>query len=162
MTSLAADSVDAPAAAARQFSTVNPVTGLSTDYLNHFTEAIMALEMAATMPDCLEDLRNWQPKTYREHFASSSFASRAELLAAYEAADPKVRDALDSAAETLNAVLLETREVFLNRYRGPDTELLTQRALTWLRPLLARAAAVINGHGQDPAPHKTIDAVNGR
>ena len=50
---------------------INPATGLSTDYLNHFTEALMVLEMVRDMPECIDDLRAWQPKTYTEHFAGS-------------------------------------------------------------------------------------------
>jgi hypothetical protein len=35
---------------------INPTTGLATDYLNHFNEAIMLLDLVATVPDCLPDL----------------------------------------------------------------------------------------------------------
>ena len=115
---------------------INPITGLSTDYLNHFSEAVMVLEMAATMPDCLQDLRAWRPKTYCEHFASSRFSDRDVVIAAYDAADPAVRDALDAAAETLNAVLAETRNVVLGHIGTPAQDALTKRALTWLKPLL--------------------------
>ena len=131
--------------APRRISTVNPVTGLSTDYLNHFAEAIMVLEMAAVMPDCLEDLRAWQPKTYCEHFAVSHFADRDALIAAYEAADPELREALDRATETLNAVLAETRNVVIQHIASPHSEALAQRAVAWLKPLVARTAAIING-----------------
>ena len=137
------DHAPANQAEAREISTINPVTGLSTDYLNHFTEAIMVLEMATAMPECLEDLRTWRA-----------------VIAAYDAADPLVRDALDSVAETLNAVLLDTRDVFLGRRSGPDTEALAQRAVIWLKPLIARAASVINGaretHGTTQA---AVDAL---
>ena len=129
----------------RNIPNINPATGLSTDYLNHFTEAIMVLEIAALMPDCLDDLRAWRPKTYSEHFSSSRFSDRDVVIAAYNAADPAVRDALDSVSETLNAVLVETRDVVLRHLTSPDAEVLTQRALAWLKPLIARAAAVING-----------------
>ena len=138
-----------PAAAARKISTINPVTGLSTDYLNHFTEAVMVLEMAAMMPECLDDLRSWRPKTYREHFVSSRFTDRDAVIAAYETADPAVRDALDDVADTLNDVLLETRDVVLGSLPAPDAEVLAQRAVAWLKPLIGRAAAVINGAGGD-------------
>jgi hypothetical protein len=124
---------------------INPATGLSTDYLNHFTEAVMVLEIATLMHDCLDDLRAWRPKTYSEYFAASRFTDRAAVIAAYDAADPTVRDALDSVAETLNAVLAETRDVVLKHIASPDAEGLARRAVGWLKPLVARAAAVING-----------------
>jgi hypothetical protein len=34
---------------------INPTTGLATDYLNHFNEAIMLLDLVATVPECLPD-----------------------------------------------------------------------------------------------------------
>ena len=44
---------------------INPVTGLATDYLNHFNEAIMLLEMLPVAPDCKEDFLAWRPMSYR-------------------------------------------------------------------------------------------------
>ena len=49
---------------------INPSTGLATDYLNHFNEAIMLLEMIPDMPECAADFLTWQPTSYREHFAA--------------------------------------------------------------------------------------------
>jgi hypothetical protein len=151
MTALAAQSIEhavavrSPPSDTRGIPNINPATGLSTDYLNHFTEAIMVLEIAALMPDCLNDLRAWRPKTYSEHFYSSRFSNRDAVIAAYNAADPAVRDALDSASETLNAVLVDARDVVLRHLASPDAEVLAQRAVAWLKPLIARTAAVING-----------------
>src|ERR1700674_1283065 len=34
---------------------INPATGLCSDYLNHFNEAIMVLEMLPAVPDCVDD-----------------------------------------------------------------------------------------------------------
>jgi hypothetical protein len=58
---------------------INPATGLATDYLNHFNEAIMLLEMLSSCPDCRDDLLAWQPMSYREHFAAA-LADRAAAL----------------------------------------------------------------------------------
>lgn len=151
----------APAAAARQISTINPLTGLSTDYLNHFSEAVMVLEMGITMRDCLDELRGWRPKTYREHFAGSRFADRDAVIAAYEAADPAVRDKLDSAAETLNAVLLNARDTVMAHRDTVHVEMLAHRAVTWSKPLIARAAGIINGAGAaaDAQPQSAVDAL---
>ena len=135
----------APAAAARHISTINPLTGLSTDYLNHFTEAVMVLEMAIAMPECLDDLRSWRPKTYREHFATCRFAGRDAVITAYESASPAVRDALDGASETLNAVLLEARDTLLGQPAPMKPEVIAQRAVSLAKPLIAHAAAIING-----------------
>jgi hypothetical protein len=123
---------------------INPVTGLSTDYLNHFTEAIMALEMANAMPECLDDLKNWRPKTYAEHFAASRFRNREAVIRAYQAADPALRNAIDAASETLNATLAATRDAVV-RHGAAAAETLARHAFDDVRPLIARMAAMING-----------------
>jgi hypothetical protein len=124
---------------------INRGTGLSTDYLNHFNEAVMLLEMLPAMPECVDDLKDWRPKTYCEHFAGSAFSDRNAVIAAYLAADPAVREALDTAAETLNSVLAKTRNVVVAHRATPEAHELAQRAVAWLKPLIARTAAVING-----------------
>jgi len=141
---------------------INPATGLSTDYLNHFTEAVMALEMVTTMPDCLPDLRTWEPKTYCEHFETSHFTNRNYVIAAYYAAPPKVREDLNAAAETLNAVLEETRDAVLAQLSTPVARELAMRAVAWLKPLIVRTAAVINGAASltDQDGHCTQAAVD--
>src|SRR3954471_3766407 len=78
-------------AAELRAANINPRTGLATDYLNHFNEAIMLLEMIPDLPDCAEEFLGWRPLSYREHFAASSFRARELAIAAYEAADPALR-----------------------------------------------------------------------
>ena len=55
---------------------INPRTGLATDYLNHFNEAIMLLEMVPDLPECIDDFLGWEPMSYREHFEASNFKAR--------------------------------------------------------------------------------------
>src|SRR5471030_1580929 len=71
---------------------INPVTGLATDYLNHFNEAVMLLEMLSGCPECLDDFLGWRPMSYREHFVASRFKGRDKAIAAYDAADPSLRN----------------------------------------------------------------------
>jgi hypothetical protein len=124
---------------------INPLTGLSTDYLNHFTEAVMVLELAGAMPECVEDLRTWQPKTYAGHFAASRFSNREAILAAYRAADPAVRGALDRNAEVVNALAERSRDLVCQQTDRAEIGAIARRAVERLRPLIARTAAVING-----------------
>ncbi|WP_213030289.1 hypothetical protein, partial [Acinetobacter baumannii] len=51
-------------AAQLKAANINPRTGLATDYLNHFNEAIMLLEMVPDMPECAEDFLAWTPLSY--------------------------------------------------------------------------------------------------
>ena len=142
-----------PEAAARKIPKINPVTGLSTDYLNHFTEAVMLLEMGTTMPDCLDDLRAWRPKTYASTSPRSRFTDRDAVIAAYDAADPAVRDALDCASQTLNNVLVEARDVVCGNLATPDADALAQRAVAW-----CQAADRARRRASSTAPRSPSDA----
>ena len=133
---------------------INPRTGLATDYLNHFNEAIMMLEMAPQMPDCLADLHAWRPLSYREHFAGSTFKERELAITAYELADPELRRRLDELADTMNDILVATIKALVHaehHAQGPVPD----EALARLHSLVARAGAVI--HGDAPADEPAAD-----
>ena len=141
---------------------INPATGLATDYLNHFNEAIMLLEMLSNWPECRDDLLGWRPMNYREHFAASRFKGRALAIAAYDAADPGRRGCLDSLAGTMTAVLEATRAAMSSDIPPASAVALAERAAALLRPLVARAGAVINGEdtadASDPmTPQAVVD-----
>jgi hypothetical protein len=124
---------------------INPATGLATDYLNHFNEAIMLLEMLSSCPDCREDFLGWRPVSYREHFVASRFKGRDLAITAYDAADPNVRGCLDTLAGTMTAVLEATRAAISADMPPEAAAVLADRAAAWLKPLVARAGALING-----------------
>src|SRR5436305_13873815 len=94
---------DSARAAALKAANINPNTGLATDYLNHFNEAIMLLDLLPQMPECIVELIGWEPLSYQEHFEQSHFKDRDLAIAAYEAADPIARVRLDELADTMNA-----------------------------------------------------------
>ena len=56
-----------------QGTNINTSTLLATDYLNHFNEVIMLIEMVPDMTDIIEDVLAWQPRPYVQHFADSGF-----------------------------------------------------------------------------------------
>lgn len=125
---------------------INPTTRLATDYLNHFNEAIMMLEIMPTMPACLDDLMAWRPMSYREHFVASNQKHRDLAIAAYEAAEPRVRRRLDELATIMNAILVSTRAALCLNVPTSARAMLAQDAAAQLKPIVARAGAVINGH----------------
>ena len=124
---------------------ISPSTGFATDYLNHFNEAIMLLDMVTSCPDCLTDFHDWQPLTYREHFLASRFKARNPAIAAYYAADPAVRTCLDSLTETTTTEIEATRSAMAAEPTPETYGILADRAAARLKLLVARAAAVING-----------------
>ncbi len=78
---------------------VNPETGLATDYLNLFNEAIMLFEMGLDMPDMAEELMDWRRRGYVEHFENSGFEQKDVVIAAYGASPSEVRKPFDAACE---------------------------------------------------------------
>ncbi len=141
-----------PAAPVLAEANINPSTGLATDYLNHFNEAIMLLDQVATCPDCLKDFRGWQPLTYREHFLASRFKGRDLAIAAYDAADPAARDGLIMLANRMTEVIEATRAGMTADLSSGAAAALAERAATTLRVLVMRAGAVINGRRDTVLP----------
>jgi hypothetical protein len=141
---------------------INPATGLATDYLNHFNEAIMLLEMLPSCPECVEDFLAWRPLSYREHFAGSRFKGRDQAIAAYDAAEPALRESLDELTGSMTAMLQATRAALRSGLPPDAGGLIAVAAAAWLKPLIARAGALINGEadaerGQPPAPQAVVD-----
>lgn len=87
---------------------INPETLLATDYLNHFNEIIMLLDMVPDMPDILEDCREWRPKTYAEHFRDSVFSDKDLAIEAYDHAPPRYRDPFNETIEQMNTLALQS------------------------------------------------------
>ncbi len=148
---------------------INPLTGLATDYLNHFNEAIMLLEMLLEMPDCREDFFAWRPMSYSQHFSTSHFKDREIAIAAYEAADPARRKRLDAHADAMNEIIIATREVMQLNLSPPTAGHIANLAVRWLKPLVARAGAVIIGtemrndfDRESTAPQVAVDALMAR
>ncbi|MBS0532997.1 MAG: hypothetical protein JSR72_02975 [Proteobacteria bacterium] len=152
--------VAAAAAARLADAHINPSTGLATDYLNHFNEAIMLLEMLRECPECLDDLRTWRPRGYREHFQQSNFKARELAIAAYDSADPVARDMLNALAGTMTTVIEHARARLDSDAGGDNAAIIADRATAWLRLLVAQAGAVINNQRlamSDAPPQDVID-----
>src|SRR6202045_3254547 len=97
--------VDEARAALLRAANINPRTGLTTDYLNHFNEAIMLLEMIPDMPECAEEFLRWQPLSYREHFTASHFKARELAIEAYDSADAGIRTEFDNITSAMTSIL---------------------------------------------------------
>jgi hypothetical protein len=129
---------------------INPRTGLATDYLNHFNEAIMLLEMVPDMPECAEDFLNWRPLSYSEHFRASNFKARDLAIGAYEAADPAVRCEFDHITSTMTSILTAVGEAMRQVQQDKSRAKLAEQATGWVKPLVMLAGGVINSSGEEP------------
>lgn len=139
---------------------INPMTGLATDYLNTFNEAIMLLEMLSSAPEFRDDFLNWRPVSYREHFAMSHHSLRNAAIAAYENANPESRACLEALTGTMTAMLELTRAVMNTELPPTEASALAGEVVAALKPLVARAGAVINGEAyldDTRAPQAAVD-----
>jgi hypothetical protein len=84
---------------------IMPATGLATDYLNVFNEAIMLFGLLPDMPDMIEELLVWQPLTYEQHFRRSGFAAKDLAIAAYNNADAGVKQPFDDLSDATGTLL---------------------------------------------------------
>lgn len=135
-------------AAAVKGRNISETTFLATDYLNHFNEIIMLLELVPDMPECLEDARDWQPKSYAEHFRDSGFSDAALAIRAYEAAPVRYRRPFDDTIAHFNAVAAEGLARIETAVDAGDADRLsevTEQVCMQLRSLTDTANGIIHG-----------------
>jgi hypothetical protein len=132
-------------AAALKAANINPRTGLATDYLNHFNEAVMLLEMIPDMPDCAEDFLQWRPLSYAEHFTASNFKARDLAISAYESADPAIRAEFDHVTGTMTSILTAVGDAMREAQQDTTRTKLAEQATSWVKPLVTAAGGIING-----------------
>ncbi|MGM4890574.1 MULTISPECIES: hypothetical protein [unclassified Tardiphaga] len=128
---------------------INPRTGLATDYLNHFNEAIMLLELIPDMPDCYELFLEWQPLSYAEHFIKSNFKARDLAIASYEAARPAIRAEFDALVANMTQILTTVGEAMRTVQQDRTRAMLAEQAAGWVKPMVGTAGGIINGRDQE-------------
>jgi hypothetical protein len=136
---------DAARAAELRAANINPRTGLATDYLNHFNEAVMLLEMIPDMPECAEDFLAWHPLSYAEHFTASNFKARDLAISAYNSADPIIRAEFDGITDSMTSILKAVSAAMQEARQDKTRATLAEQATGWVKPLVMLAGGVING-----------------
>jgi len=134
---------------------VNVETLLATDYLNHFNEVFMQVEMLADMPDWLDELLDWTPKSYEQHFEDSSLPDKAQIIEAYHHAPGLFREALQIEVDRLVELVGDTlQKVAMEAAHGADESIRAvvgefskeaEVCMTDMRKVIAGGAAAV-GH----------------
>jgi hypothetical protein len=133
---------------------INPVTGLATDYLNHYNEAAMLVGMLADMPDMAETVLEWTPISYADHFHVTGFRERDLAIAAHQQASPEVLMRFDAACEDVHAAIFSVQD-FLRAH--PESAAEAAPRVEELFELIARVGGVINA-SLDAAPSDDAQA----
>ncbi len=127
---------------------INPITYLATDYLNHFGEVIMMLDLIPDMPDIFEEVRDWEFKTYKQHFDDSGFAHSEVYSLAYDAAPRDYREPFDTTIDTLKEMITDALGQIGGIIEGGDSErlkVLISGLSLELQSLNSLAGAIVNG-----------------
>ena len=139
---------------------INQTTLLATDYLNHFNEIIMLIDMIPSMPDCIEDVAAWEPKSYQDHFRDSGFSDGGLAVEAYEFVPAQYRLPFERLISQLNALVKQVATRLMEASVAENQQEIAAMALFGpeMRLMVEKAGAVINGEtqGHDQAD---IDAV---
>lgn len=90
-----------------QGTNISAQTLLATDYLNHFNEIVMLLDMLPDMPDMIEECKLWQPKSYKDHFADSSFRDKQLAIEAYDRVPSVYRIPFEATIGQLSQLITE-------------------------------------------------------
>ncbi|MEJ8473429.1 hypothetical protein [Roseibium algae] len=125
---------------------INPKTGLATDYLNHFNEVVMLLEMLPAMPDCAQDVLQWKPLDYQSHFEKSTFTEKQLAILAFQAAPPKLRTHLEARVAQIDKAVLDAQEQLrVTPDPAAIAQLIASLATNEIKPLISLASGVIHG-----------------
>ena len=124
------------------------VTLLATDYLNHFIEIIMLIELLPEMPDLAEECREWQPLTYKEHFERSQIADRQVAVDAYALVPERYRKPFEATSDQLHIELQQRLDEILEAIDDgdqPRVERLCKDAVSSLNARLQTLNGIIHG-----------------
>ncbi len=131
-------------------SNVNEHSFLATDYLNHFNEILMLIEMLPEMPEMAEELFEWQPKSYEQHFLDSGLPEAGLAIEAYSHCLPDHRETFDLLVSILDESILQLMGR-IKAIAGADAESAYKRlipdAVAEMHETLNQINAVINARG---------------
>lgn len=129
-------------------SNLDSVTLLATDYLNHFNEIVMLLEMVPDMPEILDDAKEWQPKAYVDHFLTSTIADRELAVEAYPLVPPMYKEPFEQTVGLINALIASTVERLDAEVATGEVERVRESARSLSRNiqrLMDSASAIMHG-----------------
>lgn len=129
----------------------SPSAGLSNDYLNPYSEALMLIELAAGDPAIAADLAEWRPIGYRAYFSTSPLRRAPAALAAYDALQEERRQAFEELTRAMDRLALAAATALQPPCAIEDAALIAEVTAPAFRRLIDRAASFLNSGGEDLA-----------
>lgn len=131
-----------------QGTNIDPQTLLATDYLNHFNEIVMLLDMVPDIPECYEDAVAWAPKSYQDHFRDSQFRDKELAVEAYEHVPKCYREPFDDVIAQMDRMVawgLQRIGDLLSAEESDRLRLLCSDVSLRLQKMIDIAGAIIHG-----------------
>lgn len=140
---------------------INPDSFLATDYLNHFNEIVMLLEMAMDMPDLMEEAVGWKPASYVEHFQNSGFVARELVVKAWDMTSPGVRAQFENVVSQLDSLILSVLDMLKDAGTSDgafdkETRVIADSAQITMQDHLAMLNTIIH-HGSESAASEPVE-----
>ena len=142
---------------------INQTSFLATDYLNHFNDVIMLLDLLPSMPECLDDVTAWEPMSYAEHFQQSGLSDKELAILAYDNAPEAFRGPFDQVIGAMDRLILDGRREISCIMEQPESDQLgplVAKLTDELRYHIEIASAII--HGKAMALAESAGGVGGR
>jgi hypothetical protein len=98
---------------------VNPVSGIAHDFLNQYNEVLLLVEnLPVLLPEMVDDLLAWKPKTYHEYFASSPLPGSAAAIKLYCNLGGSFRRKFETQIAKLNKLAFNAISVIGRQHRA--------------------------------------------
>ncbi len=127
---------------------ISEKTLLATDYLNHFNEIVMLIEMVPDMTMMLEECYLWEPKSYQQHFLESGFSDKELAVAAYEHVPGKFRRPFEETILQMQLVVGATIQRMAAAIEADNMEQLRidcQVSVAMIHKIIQVANGIIHG-----------------
>jgi hypothetical protein len=131
---------------------------LSNDYLNHYSEVLMLIEMAEMDPEIARELSAWRPQSYRDYFAASRLRRAADALAGYEALAPDRREAFEAIVDAMDRLALTAIAALEPPCAPGEAALVAKVTLPAFRGLIESAASFLNSGGKQLSRDGRVEA----
>jgi hypothetical protein len=131
---------------------------LSNDYLNHYSEVLMLIEMAEMDPEIAGDLANWRPVSYLDYFAASRLRRAADARAGYEALADDRREAFEAIVDAMDRLALTAIAALEPPCDALKAALVAKVTLPAFRGLIDSAASFLNSGGRQLSRDGRVEA----
>ena len=104
--------------------------------------------MIPDMPEMLDEAKQWQPKSYQDHFRDSTIAEKDLAVEAYDHVLAVYREPFEQTVEQINSMIAFTVQRLEQNISDGETEVLIANAETLSRMiqcLMDMASAIIHG-----------------